>query len=74
MPQNCMCVKNKLIFKIKHNGVYWAHQVACWYSQVYGSDFPRDIYCEWNKVEKHTIVPVSYEGLDDKTVLSQWKQ
>ena len=39
MPPNCRCLKNKWVFKIKHNGMYHAHLVECGYSQVPGIDF-----------------------------------
>ena len=39
MPPNQRCVKNKWVFKIKHNSVYQACLVACGYSQVPGVDF-----------------------------------
>ena len=32
-------IKNKWLIKIKHNGVYRACLVACWYSQVPGVNF-----------------------------------
>ena len=34
-----LLVKNKWVFKIGCNGVYWAHIVACRYSQVTCVDF-----------------------------------
>ena len=34
-----MCDKNKCVFKIKHNGVYWARLVAGRYSQGTNIDF-----------------------------------
>ena len=34
MPPNQRCVKNKWVFKIKHNGVYQACLVACGYIWV----------------------------------------
>ena len=39
MSSNSKCIKNKWIFKIKHNGVYQVHLVAHGYSQVPGVDF-----------------------------------
>ena len=39
MHPNHRCVKNKWVFKIKHNGVYEVLLVACGYSQVPGMDF-----------------------------------
>ena len=39
MPPNCKCIKNKWVFKIKHNGVYRVQLVACTYSQVPGINF-----------------------------------
>ena len=39
MPPNRQCVKNKWVFKIKCNGVYRVHLIACRYSQVLGIDF-----------------------------------
>ena len=32
-------MKNKWVIKIKCNSVYWAHLIACGYSQVTGIDF-----------------------------------
>ena len=34
MPPNPRCLKNKWVFKIKHNSVYWMCLIACRYSQV----------------------------------------
>ena len=42
MPPNCSCVKNKWVFKIKDNGVYWACLVACGYSQVLRLHFSKN--------------------------------
>ena len=42
MPTNHRCIKNKWVFKIKHNGVYHAYIVACGYSQVIGVDFSKN--------------------------------
>ena len=39
---NQRCVKNKWVFKIKHNDVYWVHLIACRYSQVPGIDFSKN--------------------------------
>ena len=39
MPPNHRCIKNDWVFKIKHNGVYLVHLVACGYSQVPSVDF-----------------------------------
>ena len=41
MPPNCRCIKNKWVFKIKHNGVYWACLAACGYSQVPDINFSK---------------------------------
>ena len=51
MPPNQCCVKNKWVFKIKCNGVYQMHLIACGYSQVPGIDFlttlPSIFYYSW---------------------------
>ena len=39
LPPNCGCMKNKWLFKIKHNGVYQAQLLACGYSQGPGVNF-----------------------------------
>ena len=36
MPPHCRCVKNKWVFKIKHNSVYQVFLMACGCSQVPG--------------------------------------
>ena len=41
MSTNCMCIKNKQVFKIKHNGVFRVHLVACGYSEILGDDFSK---------------------------------
>ena len=42
MPPNCRCIKNKCVFKIKHNGVNRVHLVACGYSQVPNVNFSKN--------------------------------
>ena len=42
MPLNLPYVKNKWVFKIKHNCVYWTHLVSCRYSQVPGLEFSKN--------------------------------
>ena len=44
MLLNCRCIKNKWVFKIKHNNVYWTYFVECEYSQVTWIDFSKN-YC-----------------------------
>ena len=39
IPPNCKCIKNKWVFKIKHNSVYQVNLVACGYSQVLSVNF-----------------------------------
>ena len=41
MHPNQHCVRNKWVFKIKHNGVYRVCLVACGYSPVPGIDFSK---------------------------------
>ena len=36
MPPDRRCVKTKWVFKIKRNGIFRAHLVACGYSQIDG--------------------------------------
>jgi Reverse transcriptase (RNA-dependent DNA polymerase) len=43
LPDNCVCVKNKWIFKVKRNGIFRAQLVACWCSQVPGIDFQESV-------------------------------
>ena len=50
MTLNCMCIKNKLVFKIKHNSVYQVHLIACGYSQVSGIDFSESYYLVVNDI------------------------
>ena len=38
----CRCIKNKWVFKIKSNWVYWEHLVAYWYSPVPGINFSKN--------------------------------
>ena len=38
---NRRCVKNKWVFKIKRNSVFWARFVECGHSQVPGSTFQK---------------------------------
>ena len=42
MPPTFRYIKNNLIFKIKHNGVYQVQLVACGYIQVLGIDFSKN--------------------------------
>ena len=39
MPPDRRCVKTKWVFKIKQNGIFRAHLVACGYSQLSGVDY-----------------------------------
>jgi hypothetical protein len=39
MPNGCLCVKSKWVFKIMQNGVFRSRLAACGYSQVPGFDF-----------------------------------
>ena len=41
MTTNCRCIKNKWVFKIKHNCVYWVH-LECEYSQLPGVNFSKN--------------------------------
>ena len=44
MPPNPRRVKNKWVSKIKCNGVYCVHLMACRYSQVPGVDYFKNDY------------------------------
>ena len=50
MPPNQRCVKNKWVFKIKHNGMYQACLIACRYSQVLVIDFSVNYFPEVNDI------------------------
>jgi hypothetical protein len=39
MPRGQHCVKHKLVFKIKQNGIFQARLVACGYSQIPGINY-----------------------------------
>jgi len=39
IPKGCHCIKSKWVFKIKCDGVFRAHLVACGYSQIPGVDY-----------------------------------
>ena len=39
MPPDRRCVKTKWVFKIKRNGIFRAHLVACGYSKISGVDY-----------------------------------
>ena len=56
MPPNQSCVKNKWVFKIKCNGVYWACLIACGYSQVPGIDFSENYLPVVNDIIFHILV------------------
>ena len=56
MPCNQRCVKNKWVFKIKHNGVYWVYFIACWYSQVPGIYFSENYSPVVNDITFHILL------------------
>ena len=56
MLPNCKCVKNKWVFKIKHNDVCWACLVTCRYSQVPGVDFSKNYSLEVNDITFCTLL------------------
>ena len=56
IPPNQRCVKNKWVFKIKCNGVYQVHLVACRYSQVPGIDFSENYSLVVNDVTFHVLL------------------
>ena len=41
MSPNCRCIKNKVVFEIKHKNVYWVYLVACGFGQVPGVNFSK---------------------------------
>ena len=41
MPPNHWCITNMWGFKIKHDGVYWVHLVACGTARYPVSTFPK---------------------------------
>ena len=55
MPPNHRCIKNKWVFKIKCNGVYQMHFVACGYSQIPGVDFSKNYALEVNQITFHFL-------------------
>ena len=56
MPLNRRCVKNKWVFKIKHNGVYQVCLVACKYSQVPHINFSENYYPVVNDVSFYVLL------------------
>ena len=56
MPPNCRCMKNKWIFKIKHNAVYQVHLVAYGYSQLHSIDFLENYSLVVHNVTFHVLL------------------
>ena len=50
------CVKNKCVSKIKCNGVYQVHLMACRYSQVPGVDFSENFSTLVNNATFHVLL------------------
>ena len=69
MPPNQRCAKNKWAFKIKHNGAYQVHLIACGYSQVPGIDFSENYSLVVNDVTFHVpLLMVQHFGYSAKIV------
>ena len=50
MPPNHKYIKNKWVFKIKHNGMYQVCLEECWYSQVPSFDFSKNLSSVVNNI------------------------
>ena len=69
MPPNHRCIKNKWVFKIRHNNMYQVQLAVCGYSQVPSIDFSENYLPLVNDITFHIILlMVIYFGYSAKIV------
>ena len=56
MPPNQRCGEHKWVFRIKCNGLYGGHLIACRYSQVPGVDFSENYSPVVNDITFHVLL------------------